>query len=285
MEQSIQFITDNKSQWLKQVSEIYDQFKVSTGGHLSVGFGPNLDSKDLMPFHVVLYASVVHLLLQRGYAVKQHFDSNIDCADYVYNKLGLKHYWKGSNHEEVGQNNILNLWRIRETEKDAFSYRVADYFKNTCFRNKDLSAVQNSIVEAFYNIFDHANAKGNAYIQIMYSKLREEIIIAIVDLGRGLVNTVKEFDKSIIDDCEAMKLAITPSFTISSTEHNKGWGLDNILSSTSSVRIVSGHALLTKCYDDIRYDSLDYSFPGTLIDFSVKLSDLDDMELLNEFDF
>lgn len=73
-----------------------------------------------------------------------------------------------------------------------------------CFRNKDLSDVQSSIVEAFYNIFDHANAKGNAYIQIMYSKLREEIIIAIVDLGRGLVNTVKEFDKSIIDDCEAM---------------------------------------------------------------------------------
>lgn len=37
--------------------------------------------------------------------------------------------------------------------------------------------------------------------------------------------------------------------------------------------------------DEIRFDSLDYSFPGTLLDFSVKLSDLDDVELLNEFDF
>lgn len=285
MARSIQFVTDDKSQWLKQVSEIYHQFKVSTGGHLSVGFGPNLDCKDLMPFHVVLYASIVHLLIERGYVVEQDFSLNYECADFIFNQLGLKNYWKGSNHEEVGQNNILNLWRIRESEKDAFSYRVTDYFKNTCFRNKDLSAVQNSIVEAFYNIFDHADAKGNAFIQIMYSKLRGEIDIAIVDMGLGLVNTVKKFDKSITDDCEAMRLAITPSFTISSREHNKGWGLDNILSSTNSVRIVSGRALLTKYYDDIRYDSLDYSFHGTLIDFSVKLSDLDDMELLNEFDF
>ena len=70
-------------------------------------------------------------------------------AKYIYSDLGLCRYWKGSNHEEVNGDEILNLWRIVESEKDLFSKRVENYFRNTYFRNKDQGLVMVLIYGCF----------------------------------------------------------------------------------------------------------------------------------------
>lgn len=165
-------------------------------------------------------------------------------ASFICDELGLKYYWKGSNHIESIDTSILNLWRVVREEADLYTKRVAEYFENNYFRNKDLSSVSISMVEAFYNISDHAQAGENAFSLIMYNRQRNELKVAISDWGKGIVRTVREFDKSINSDKEALERAIQDDFTISSTTHNKGKGLSNILSCSDVVRIFSGNALL-----------------------------------------
>lgn len=284
-EYEIMFHSENKSDWLRTVTGSLSKYTHAKGEEKVVisvadGFSPT----EIKPLHVVTYACLIHELGNRGYYVCQGMNSNIDVSSYLYNDLGLKKYWKGSNHEETSNPDILNLWRVIESEQEFFSDRVTGYFKNKYFQGKDLSSVKLSLLEAFYNISDHANAKGNAYCQMRYYKEEMKLDIAVVDLGIGLVNTVKAFDPSITNDQDALLRAIDEDFTISSTTHNKGKGLSNILSSSSIARIISGQGMLI--YNkNIKTFGLDFEFPGTLVYYEIDLSNLEDEDFCEEFSF
>ena len=172
-----------------------------------------------------------------------------------------------------------------ESEQEFFSDRVTTYFRNLYFQGKDLSAVKLSLLETFYNISDHADANGNAYCQMKYDKTTKILDVAVADFGVGLVNTVKDFDSTIQSDVDALKRAIEEDFTISSTTHNKGKGLSNILSSSSIASIISGQGLLVSSNKDVRTFSLDFKFPGTLVYYEIDLSNLDDEDFCEEFSF
>lgn len=89
--------------------------------------------------------------------------------------------------------NIFNLWRIVESQKDLYAKNVELYFQNNFFRGKDLSAVSLSMVEAFYNVFDHAMAGGNAFSFIKYEKDKGKLLVAICDFGIGIAKSVRDF--------------------------------------------------------------------------------------------
>ena len=84
--------------------------------------------------------------------------------------------------------NIFNLWRIVENQKDAYAIEVEQYFKKNFFRGKDLSIISLSIVEAFYNVFDHADANGNAFSFIKYEGQDEVLRVAFVISGKVYQN-------------------------------------------------------------------------------------------------
>lgn len=282
----IWFHNVKNADWLRTVAKALESFSHSMKGEKIViniddGFSPD----EIKPLHVVTYACLIHELTKRGYFVNQGLSTNHNVASYLYNDLGLKKYWKGSNHEETSNPDILNLWRVIETEQEFFSERVTSYFRNMYFQGKDLSAVKLSLLETFYNIFDHAAADGNAYCQMRYDKEAKKLDVAVADFGIGLVNTVKTFDPTITDDQKALFRAIEEDFTISSTTHNKGKGLSNILSSSSIARIVSGHGML-HCDKGIKKTyGLDFEFPGTLVYYEIDLSNLEDEDYCEEFSF
>ena len=282
----IRFDNIDKTIWLKKIVQIVDDAKnYSKGKTIVLDFSQSIQKDNLSPIHIVTYACLIHYLkFVRGCEVTQG-QSNKDVANFIYDELGLKYYYKGTNHIESTDTSILNLWRVIREEADLYTKRVAEYFENNYFRNKDLSSVSISMVEAFYNISDHAQAGENAFSLIMYNHQRNELKVAISDWGKGIVGTVREFDKSINSDKEALERAIQDDFTISSTTHNKGKGLSNILSCSDVVRIFSGNALLLKNSDQLKIFEVGFYYPGTLIYFDKDLDKLEDIDYLDDFNW
>lgn len=73
--------------------------------------------------------------------------------------------------------------------------------------------------------------------------------------------------------------------TVKSTKHNKGLGLGNIMSSVEAARIFSSYGLYVKINSEEKLLSTTFSFPGTLIYFDLDLSDLDNEEILETFNW
>lgn len=282
----IQFDNIDKTIWLEKIVQIVDEAtNYSKGESIVLDFSKSIKKANLLPIHIVTYACLIHYLkIEKGCVVTQG-QSNKEVAAFIYEELGLKYYWKGSNHIESTDMSILNLWRVVREDADLYTSRVAEYFKNNYFKNKDLSTLSISMVEAFYNISDHAKAGDNAFSLIMYNHLRKELKVAISDWGKGIVGTVREFDKSIKSDMEALERAIQDDFTISSTTHNKGKGLSNILSCSDVVRIFSGNALLLKSSENLKIFEVGFYYPGTLIYFDKDLNKLEDIDYLDDFNW
>lgn len=118
---------------------------------------------------------------------------------------------------------------------------------------------------------------------IKYNEIDEILHVAISDFGKGISKSVRDFDPSIKSDKEALLKSIEINFTVKSKIHNKGKGLDNILSCSSVVRIFSNTALLLKKDDMVKMFDIDFHFYGTLIYFEIPLSLSEDEEILEEF--
>ena len=281
----ILFNNTDKKVWLHKIVDVANYLRDQNKDKVVIlDFATSIKKSNILPIHIVTYACLIQYLKEHGFEVQQG-KTNIEVADYIYYELGLKYYWRGTNHIEVADTSILNLWRVVVGEAESYSHRIEDYFKNNYFKNKDLSAVYISMVEAFYNISDHAEAGENSFSLIMYNHDRKELKVAISDWGKGIVGTVRDFDASIKSDTEALERAIRDDFTISSTTHNKGKGLENILSSSDTVRIFSGNALLVKTGNKKRFYDVETYYPGTLIYFDKNLTDLEDIDILDDFNW
>lgn len=283
MDYTYTFKSLDKDSWLRTIVNIYEQIH-HDGDRVILEFSDEINSASLKPFHIVTYACLIQDLINRNCSVNQG-RSNKEVANYIYYDLGLQYYWKGVNHVDVEDRSILNLWRIIESEKDIYSRQVEEYFKNTFFTGKDTSRIQLSIVEAFYNVDDHAEANGNAFFFVLYDNNAKILSVAIADFGKGIATSVKEFDNSITKDEEALLRAIQEDFTVASTTHNKGKGLATIINCSDKVCIISGSASLEAIKDHAVAQSLGYEMPGTLIFFDIDLSNLEQEDILDEFSF
>lgn len=282
----IEFTSFNRRAWLKQISNIYLEFAGDKPSvQICFSFSRVLGKDNMKPLHVVTFACLIHYLLSKGHKVSQTKE-NADLFDYVFNELNFAAYWSGGkNHvEAVSSQNIFNLWRIIESEKDLYAKQVEEYFKRNYFADKDLSAISISLVEAFYNVFDHADAKGNAFSIIYYDEPAHILSYAVADFGMGIPTSVRRFKAMPGNDSDLIKWAIKDNSTVHSTSRNKGFGMGNILSAAATARIFSEHGLLVKEEDEMHTYQIDeFSFPGTLIYLEIDLGTFEEEEILDTF--
>lgn len=85
-------------------------------------------------------ACIIQAIYEKGIQVGLSRD-NKEVSEYIYESLGFKHYWtEGHNHvEALDADNIFNLWRIIDSEKDLYAKNVESYLKRKFFNGKDLS--------------------------------------------------------------------------------------------------------------------------------------------------
>lgn len=212
-----------------------------------------------------------------------------DSVKFFMEKLKWQSYWLyHEDYTSAEDDSIMNLWRVSENAIESYTQNVCMFLKHGRFRNKDLSAVSNSLLEAYYNIFDHADANGIAFSFIRYLENEEKLSVAICDLGKGIAVSVKEKRPDIIDDGEAIELAMQDRFTSQSKLRNKGLGLGNIrmaCTEDDSLRIISNRGFLVATRDEIIQRNNNLDFPGTLIFYELSLSHFENEEIIPMFEF
>ncbi len=285
--EDILFDSSDKKYWLAKISELYDHYDAFSSPHnISLSFKSNIRKEDIEPVHLVTLACLIQYLFDKGHRVFMS-SSNRELYDYIYNDLDFSAYWKGGkNHVDANtSHNIFNLWRIMDSEKDLYAKNVERYFNDKFFYKKDLSAINVCLVEAFYNVFDHAEANKNAFSLLRYDEVNNKLLVAIADFGIGIVNSVRNFN-NISDDIEAMKWALRDHSTVKSTTHNMGLGMGNILAIASCARIFSGDALyVVSPPDNEKWFNINFRFPGTLIYLDIDLDSFEDAEILESFNW
>ncbi|MDE6265239.1 MAG: ATP-binding protein [Paramuribaculum sp.] len=236
--------------------------------------------------HLVTLACLIQFLKDNGVTPFMGTYNKRVC-EYIMEDLAFQKYWSGGlNHVELSKSdNIFNLWRITDTEKDLYAKHVEKYLRSNYFEGKDLGAVSLCLAEAFYNVFDHAQAKGNAFSLLAYDVDTSILRGAICDFGVGLATTIRKGHPEVLHDAEAIRLSIKDNITIGSTARNRGLGMGNIVNNTDSIRILSGNGLYVKNDINNKTVQIPFTFPGTLIYFDIDLSTLEDETLLDNFNW
>ncbi len=283
--QEYSFIRPDRLEWIEDICILRSKIEDYKDG-LLLTFG-DFPETAITPEHIAPLACLIEYFTRHNISVNLNTDSEIGNA--LWGKYLLRKYWaEGQNYAESNDDRVLNLQRIVDSEKELYGRRVSDFLKTHYFQKKDMTPVNNSITEALYNIFDHADADGNAFLMVRYDEEKQELHVAVCDFGKGIASTVKAYLGNDLSDGNALIKAMEDRFTIGSSTHNGGFGLGNILSSCTEkdyLWIVSNGAILAANAENKKIINLGHEFKGTLIFYSMSLSHFEDEETINEFNW
>lgn len=284
----------DKTNWIEQIS-VWSQSlpkTVDSNDCVKIVLGKGVTIRKFTPFHIVLLSCFIETIKQKGYMI--YLETNdLALNKFIHEDMSLTQYWKGqrADHIDSPDSSRLNLWRVVEGKSTEYEISVHKYFSNK-FPGIDFFMLKSCLSELYFNIFDHANANGVAFSYVHYDESDKIIHIAICDFGKGIANTMRNAFPNIKSDKEALLESIKRGITAQSNEHNKGFGLDNVISALSDksmLRIASNKAILicTKVADSIetKVFDLSFEFKGTLIYFDLPISSFEESEIEDEFTF
>lgn len=243
----------------------------------------------LLPVHIVSLSCLLKQL-QNGGCIRVHVDGDEEMKSFLKDDLHLSEYFYASTYyvEEESDYN-LNLWKISASHSLMYSQYVSDYLKRRYFESKDLSMLKVILDELYANVADHSQSEGVAYSFIHYDIEKDIIKIAFCDFGIGIKESLNRGGTSIGN--EFIRFATQKGVTSRSNSHNRGFGLDTVISSVcnngNSVRILSGNELLISYGNEINQKTwkLDFDFKGTLIYFDIPVSAFEDSDYLDCYEF
>jgi anti-sigma regulatory factor (Ser/Thr protein kinase) len=290
MNYEVAFDTIDVHGWIETISNTVNKLELGSTDSLIIFVKPTIDISELEALHLVTLACLIDHYDRRGTAVELG-ENNTPVRDFLFDTLQMQKYWiDKDNYTEAQDNTVLNLWRIQNNEKEVHSQRVHDFLKSDFFRNrnKDFSAVKNSLDEVYYNVFDHAEANGNAFSFIKYDDQNHKLYVAVCDFGMGIAKKVRNHFPGIHTDHEAIEKAMEDTFTTHSQLHNAGMGLGNIRNActdSDALKIISNRGSLSANKEQISSNAIDFDFNGTLIYYELSLNHYEDEEIIDNFEF
>ena len=284
LKQAYIFDTPQREDWLAGIQKIRETY--CSPNWIRVILSEKINRSNFTCMHFVTLSCIIDMVSKSGgKVVLQTLDD--DLHQYIINDVRIKIYWREEEKTAftVPEPKPFNLWRIDEKYYANYSIALNQYLERTYFAGKDLSGLNNCVVELFQNILDHAEANGNAFFAICYHEANEEIEMAICDFGVGIPYTLRE---QYADSCRALQRSLLPGVSARTHKHNRGYGLDNIVSTMTAkdtMRIISNDASLTKSQNREEVVKLPYDFKGTLIDFTISTDSFDELEIIDELNF
>lgn len=277
------FDTLDKGRWLRTVCDTYRNRRSMK--RCVIHIGDSISNERIMPVHLVLLAYMIDALKKENVEVSMKRNA---IEDYIYTGLNFKDYFvKNHTFSPVSDESVFGMWRVNEKEIEVHPRRIQDYLKRVFFQNKDLSAVSISLVEAYYNIFDHSESNDNAWSMMKYDENQERLSVAVCDCGIGIPNSVRQSIPGLSDE-DAIRKAMENGFTTGSKTYNKGMGLGFIKDSCTEddkLRIFSGNGLLVASRDSVKTYRIPFYMQGTLMYYDLTLSHLGEEEIMNDFQF
>lgn len=287
MKKRLDIIFDSsiRGKWLQRIVECRGQIENGCK-ELHILITRNICLSLFEPIHFVTLSCLIDVAKKQGALIWLTIeDSKLN--SFVLNDVRLTSYWKETSIPiyQAPEQKTYNLWRINDKFSYGYTTALNTYFQNQFFKGKDLSGLNNCIAELFQNVFDHAEANGTAFSYIEYKKDDGVINIAVCDFGRGIPVTLK---KQYPDEKEALEKSLQHGVTAGSQRHNKGYGMENILSTMTkedTMRIVSNHAILFHHDNERQLYDLEYNFRGTLLYMTIHIDSFPDEEIMDSFTF
>lgn len=284
------FRSCNKSEWIKNSIEYRESITpaIKEGEVVNIHLLKDVVKEKFEPMHIVLFSCLIDVVKTNKYKVRLIID-NEELRKFVWEDIKVKEYWSGKNiaHIPSPVPSRFNLWRILEDYKDSYAINVCQYLKRLD-NGKDFSGFQTTINELYYNIFDHAEANGNAFSYISADIDERSISVAVCDFGKGIARTLREAHPEYDTDEKALMNAIKRGVTSRSKSHNAGLGLYNIVSmlqNDDSLRIISNNSLAVYVGNSKRFYKLERDFKGTLIYLRMSIDSWAEEEIVESFCF
>lgn len=237
-------------------------------------------------YHIVTLACLLDYAKRRKVTIYLTI-IDTDLEKYIFGDMRLKMYLSLEENIQYStpEQQPFNIWRIEEKYSTNYAIALTKFFKNNYFADKDMTGLNNCIVELFQNVIDHSCADGTAFVAISYDKEHRQINVAICDFGVGIPYTLREQYSS---ECEALSKCLLRGITARTNEHNFGYGMENVISTMGEkdiLRIVSNRALLLKTKEREFTYSLNFDFQGTLIYFTIPTDSFETEEIIDQFTF
>ena len=285
----------DKMDWISKISSWNSNMENARikGECIEIRFGKNVEKNKFFPFHIVTLSCFIESAKQKGYLIYLQIEDPV-MRKFILEDVNITKYWSGGKYDHIDSPDParLNLWRVVEGKAEEYEISVHRYFSEK-FPNTDFFMLKSCLTELYFNIFDHAEAKGVDFSYIHYDESEEIIHIAICDFGKGIAKTVRKAYPDIRDDKNALLMSLKRGITSRSNTHNAGFGLDTVVSAIadddSVLRIVSNNALLlcaknkgvveTKIYD------IPFHLKGTLIYLDLPISSFEETEINEEYTF
>lgn len=246
-----------------------------------------VDKDTIEPMHIVLLACLIVFIERNKYEVC--LSGKDDIISFLMEDVNLDKYINcGANYIEANSKSVLNLWKIIDGRTEERSFVVQRYLSSVYFKGYDLSGLTTAINEVHGNIIDHSESKDNAFSYIEYDYIKGVIHVAACDFGLGICRTLRR-NNVFESDQVALKQSVEVGVSARTNPHNKGFGLDNIISNLKNggnIRIVSNTALLY-CIENkqnIELHDMKFNFQGTLIYFTIPISNFEKAEMLDDCD-
>lgn len=278
---NIIFDNPDRQYWIKSINSL---LKIRINSDIvTIKLGSNISLLNFEAIHTVLLSCYFQYLKNNKHMIRLEVMDK-DLESFFWESLKIDLYFKieGIGHVESNTDLYHKLWRVEEKHSYAYAKSITDFLENSWLTNKDLSAVNNTFLEVYQNIYDHSEATI-AFSDVTIDKNKGIIQFAACDLGLGIPTVLRSYDKKYKNDGAALKDSLEIGVTSKSKDHNRGFGLDNlvsILGDKGVLRIASNKALLFTKNDKnhLKLYNLDFSFTGTLIYMDIDVNCLPKIE-------
>lgn len=200
----------------------------------------------IKPYHITPLACLIHEYQSHGYIVKI---INIPESIRVYlESFNFGQFCRnGSSYDIPGSTDskILPLWQIARNTFNLYPHRAEQFFESNHFDGVSLFSLSVSLAELMNNIFDHSESSIPGYTFTQYNSKQKTIITCVCDFGVGIPTKINNYLEqtihSKISNADALRKAFEPRFSTKTRPHNRGCGLDTVL---SNVRVLNSKALI-----------------------------------------
>lgn len=274
-----------RNKWIVDIVNIRNMIDDSCK-YLYIDIAKEVTKSNIENYHIVTLACLLDFAKRKGILVYLRI-GDAALKEYIFNDIRLRMYLSVDENKSYAspEQKPFNIWRIEEKYSTNYAIALSRFFKSSYFEDKDISGLNNCIVELFQNVIDHSQADGVAFVAISYDPNLQQISIAICDFGVGIPYTLREQYRS---ECEALSKCLLRGVSAKTNEHNFGFGMDNVISTMGKediLRIVSNRAFLYKTREREETYSLNFDFQGTLIYFTVPTDNFEKEEIIDQFIF
>lgn len=284
MKDTVIFDNPSRGYWIRSINSLL-KIKIAAKV-ITVKLGSDICLANFESIHIVLLSCYFQYLKNTNHLIRlEVLDEKLN--DYLYGCLGIDKYFRdnteiGHIESESSLYDYHNLWRVEEAHCYFYAKSLTDFLQKNWLNNIDFSAVNNAFLEVYQNIYDHSQSTI-AFSDMTFDRDKNIIQFAACDLGLGIPTVLRSHDKKYKNDKEALIDSLEVGVTSKSQTHNKGFGLDNlvsILGREGVLRIASNKAFIFSKYkkEQLRMYDLDFSFNGTLIYMDIDVDCLPNLE-------